>query len=159
MPPATRQSHLKAIALTVGIGLLLTLPTDILPNPIFGRAVPVRWWEYLAVGVTLILTFLWFYLPAAEKKEDTGRLGVVLGATLFAVACPVCNKIVLLLVGTTGAMGMWAPIQPYAAAASIAALALALYLRVRRPHCTEETCAPSVLSAAPAPLAASTPRM
>lgn len=136
---------------------MLTLPTDILPNPIFGRAVPVRWWEYLAVGITLILTFLWFYLPAAEKKEDTGRLGVALGATLFAVACPVCNKIVLLLVGSTGAMGLWAPIQPYAAAASVAALALALYLRVRRPHCSGETCSPGAHSAEPAPAVASPP--
>ncbi|AOZ73502.1 hypothetical protein BK816_06165 [Boudabousia tangfeifanii] len=130
----------RAIWLTVLIGLFLTLPTDILPNPIFGREVPVRWWEYLAVGVTLVLTFLWFALPAAPKDPQAGRLGTILGATLFAVACPVCNKIVLLLLGTSGALGFWAPAQPYIAALAVAAMALALWLRVRRPNCSAETC-------------------
>ena len=125
---------------TVLIGLFLTLPSDILPNPIFSREVPVRWWEYLAVGVTLVLTFAWFALPAAPKDPQAGRLATILGTTLFAVACPVCNKIVLLLLGATGALGIWAPAQPWIAMIAVCALALALYLRVRRPACTTETC-------------------
>ncbi|WP_219334504.1 hypothetical protein [Boudabousia liubingyangii] len=125
------QGYLRALLLTLGVGLFLVLPTDILPNPIFSREVPVRWWEYLAVGATLILTFLWFALPAAPKDPQAGRFATIIGATLFAVACPVCNKIVLLLLGTSGALGLWAPAQPYIAAIAVAALALALWLRVR----------------------------
>jgi hypothetical protein len=63
--------------------------------------------------------------------QKNGRLigGVTLA--LFAVACPVCNKIILLLLGTAGALGFWAPLQPYIAVFSVAALGLALYLRIR----------------------------
>lgn len=112
--------------------LFLALPTDLIPNPIFGREVPIRWWEYPVVGITVVLTFLWFAVQAPPMDfQKNGRLigGVTL--TLFAVACPVCNKIILLLLGTAGAMGIWAPLQPYIAVFSVAALALALYLRIR----------------------------
>lgn len=121
-----------ASAWTIGVFLFLALPTDLLPNPIFGREVPIRWWEYPVVAATVILTFAWFAIQAPlMMKQNNGRLlgGVTLA--LFAVACPVCNKIVLLLLGTAGAMGFWAPIQPYIGVFSVLALALALYLRVR----------------------------
>ncbi len=83
------------------------------------------------MGATTALTFAWFAVQAPPMEfQKNGRLlgGVML--TLFAVACPVCNKIVLLLLGTAGALGFWAPLQPYIAVFSLAALVLALYLRM-----------------------------
>ena len=50
---------------------------------------------------------------------------------LFAVGCPVCNKPVLLLAGTSGALGWFAPIQPLLGALAVAAPAAALVLRLR----------------------------
>lgn len=117
------------------------MPTDIIPNPIFSREVPVRPWEYPVLAATVALTFAWFAVQAPRRPKDDGRLAGGLTLALFAVACPVCNKIVLLLIGASGAMGFWAPIQPYLAVVSLAALAFALYLRVRNRDCTDETCA------------------
>lgn len=127
-----RKRLLIACAWAVGVLLFLGLPTDLIPNPIFGREVPIRWWEYPVVAMTVVLTFAWFAVQAPPMEfQKNGRLlgGVTLA--LFAVACPVCNKIVLLLLGTAGAMGIWAPLQPYIALFSVAALALALWLRIR----------------------------
>ncbi|MDO5720649.1 MAG: hypothetical protein Q4P05_07930 [Actinomycetaceae bacterium] len=127
-----RKKLLIACAWAVGVLLFLGLPTDLIPNPIFGREVPIRWWEYPVVAATVALTFAWFAVQAPPMEfQKNGRLlgGVTLA--LFAVACPVCNKIVLLFLGTAGAMGIWAPLQPYIAVFSVVALALALWLRIR----------------------------
>ena len=62
----------------------------------------------------------------------TARAGVV-GSLLayLAIGCPVCNKLALLLLGTTGALNLYAPIQPYLGAIGIAMLSLALVIRLR----------------------------
>ncbi|MDO5035106.1 MAG: hypothetical protein Q4E01_06980 [Actinomycetaceae bacterium] len=121
-----------AFAWAIGVLLFLALPTDLIPNPVFGREVPIRWWEYPVVGATVLLTFVWFAIQAPPMEfQKNGRLVGAVTLSLFAVACPVCNKIILLLLGTAGALGVWAPLQPYIAALSVALLALALYLRIR----------------------------
>jgi hypothetical protein len=53
-----------------------------------------------------------------------------LGAFL-AIGCPVCNKIALVLLGTSGAMTLFAPIQPIIGAASLMLLAATLAWRLR----------------------------
>ncbi len=53
------------------------------------------------------------------------------------MGCPVCNKLVLLALGYTGAIQFFEPVQPYLAAGAIALLAWALAARVRR----ERACA------------------
>ncbi len=42
-----------------------------------------------------------------------------------------CNKVVLITLGATGAVRVFAPVQPYLAAAGIVALAWALLVRLR----------------------------
>lgn len=140
--PRVRRFALGAAA-ALATALFIGLPSCIIPNPIFGREVPVRAWEYPVFFATVALTFAWFAVQAPRRVADDRRLAGGLVMALFAVACPVCNKIVLLLLGASGAMGIWAPLQPWIAAMSLIALALALWLRVRNRECTAETCAPS----------------
>ncbi|MDQ0694391.1 hypothetical protein QF048_000833 [Streptomyces sp. W4I9-2] len=56
-----------------------------------------------------------------------GALGGVL--SFFAVGCPVCNKLVLVLLGSSGALS-YCPLQPLFAAASVALLADAALRRL-----------------------------
>ncbi|MEX2562908.1 MAG: hypothetical protein WD358_06595 [Nitriliruptoraceae bacterium] len=56
-----------AIAGTIGFGLLLGLPTDLVPNPIFGRQIEAPWWAYPAWIVTSILVGL---LVATYVREQ-----------------------------------------------------------------------------------------
>jgi hypothetical protein len=49
---------------------------------------------------------------------------------------PVCNKVVVGLLGAAGAMQWWAPLQPLLGVASVALLAWALRTRLR----TERAC-------------------
>ena len=127
-------------------GLLVALPTAVIPNPVFGREIGVTWWSYPVVIVTAILGGLLiatYVRPRAaspdpadadetEELDRASKLGMA-GAlvSFFAVGCPVCNKLVLLALGTSGAMTWFAPIQGYLALASVALMAVALRARLR----------------------------
>jgi hypothetical protein len=68
--------------------------------------------------------------PAAETRGTT--LGAIAGFGAFlAIGCPVCNKIALILLGTSGALTVFAPVQPLIGAASLALLAGTLAWRLR----------------------------
>ena len=125
---------------------MVALPTAVIPNPVFGREIGVTWWSYPVVIVTAILGGLLIatYVrprdagpdPAdadeSEELDRASKLGMA-GAVVsfFAVGCPVCNKLVLLALGTSGAITWFAPIQGYLALASVALMAVALRARLR----------------------------
>lgn len=139
-----------ARALTAGLVTVIAagVPTDIIDTPFFGREVPVRWWEYPVLAVTAVLTALWFGIrPGTQEHRPTGAMaGVVLA--VFAVGCPVCNKIVLLAIGTSGALGFWAPLQPVLAVVSLALLTVAVVLRRRQSLCGPDCAVPAERTAA-----------
>ncbi|WP_052371517.1 hypothetical protein [Amycolatopsis taiwanensis] len=122
-------------ALAVGV------PTDVIDTPLFDRMTPVRWWELPVLVLTAILAGLWVAIPrpTGDVRGRGGVLGAVT-AVVFAVGCPVCNKIVVALLGASGALGLWAPVQPVLAILSLLALGAAVAVRWRRRACTPETC-------------------
>jgi hypothetical protein len=117
--------------------LFIALPTDLIDNPLFGRDVPPTWWSRGALLVSSILAGLvaatYVAGPDAAPRRREGRLGMAGGiATFFAVGCPVCNKLVLLALGYSGAIQYFAPIQPYLAVGAVGLLGWAFVARVRR---------------------------
>jgi hypothetical protein len=54
----------------------------------------------------------------------------------LAIGCPVCNKLVVMLLGVSGALTVWAPLQPVLGVVSVALLGWALRTRpVTEPAC------------------------
>lgn len=129
-----RRQWWTAIAGALATTVLLGVPTDVVPNPVFGRPVPVTWWSYPVLAITAVLGGL---LLATYVRRDTGgeqpaRLGGVGGAlSFFAIGCPVCNKVVVLALGSVGARQWFEPVQPVLAVASIVLMAVALSRRLR----------------------------
>ncbi|WP_341952114.1 hypothetical protein [Salinibacterium sp. TMP30] len=122
--------------------LVVAVPTDLIDTPVFSREVPPTWWAQPALIITAVLAGLLTatYVSRPENgqsRQSTVRLGGA-GAivSFFAVGCPVCNKLVLIALGTSGALQFFEPIQPYLAAASIALLVWALTRRLT----SEEAC-------------------
>lgn len=93
-----------AVAVAIGIGI----PTDVIPNPVFGRPIPVTWWSYPVLVITAVLGGLLIatYVHVGTAKQATdwsdseieieidspsrqGSIGGLL--SFFAVGCPVCN--------------------------------------------------------------------
>jgi len=130
--PARR--WLAAIAGAAVTALVIGVPTGIIRTPFFERMVPVQWWNYPVWAVSALLSGLIFatYVRTAaspgRREPATSIGGSVL--SLFAVGCPVCNKIVVALVGDTGALNLWAPIQPLLGIVSVGLLGWALRKRL-----------------------------
>lgn len=136
-----------AAVAAVAVALAVGLPTDVIPNPVFGRPVDVTWWSYPTLVATAVLGGLLAAtyvdvgtgraatdggVPAPGDELDrpgrTGGLGGLL--SFFAVGCPTCNKLVVVAIGSTGALDWFAPAQPLLAVASIGLLAWALRARL-----------------------------
>lgn len=182
----TRRQWVTAAVGAVATALAIGLPTDVIPNPVFGRPVDVTWWSPWVLVATAVLGGLvlatYVAVPGSPKavssqsaspdsaspdsaSPDSGppdsgpandslqhrdadqaggasrnpvaderpaRLASVGGLLGFlAVGCPVCNKLVVVALGTTGALSWFAPIQPVLAVASVVVLAIALRTRLR----------------------------
>ncbi len=134
-----------AVLAAVATFLVIGVPTDIVPNPVFGREVPVRPWEPYVLVLTSVLTGLWFGLQRAraaspEQEDSSVPTLSAAGLALFAVACPVCNKIVLIALGTSGALGFWEPLQPWLAGISLVALLGSVVYAARKRPCADGVC-------------------
>jgi len=138
------------------VGLVaLGLSSAIIPNPLFGRQIPpepfaIAVWLSSAILMGLLAgTYLAPPPAAVMDPPDPGRAVAATGgdpgperrtsalgyagglAAFLAIGCPVCNKIVLVLLGTSGALAVWAPLQPLIGIASLALLGATLAWRLR----------------------------
>jgi hypothetical protein len=131
-----------AVPATVLAGLVIGIPTAVVPSPLFTRMTPVRPLDAVFWVVTSVLLGLLGATYLVPRRDDTGGVeheavgGGVL--SVLAVGCPLCNKLVVLALGVSGALTYFAPIQPLLGLASVALLAYSLRLRFRqlRDTCT-----------------------
>ena len=139
-----------AVAVASGTYAFFGLSTAVLANPVFGRSVPPTTWAPDVLIATAILsglltaTYVRNDGPAPIRLEAVGAAGEpatgsrsaragAVGSLLayLAIGCPVCNKVALVLLGTSGALTIWAPLQPLLALASLGLLAVTLAWRLR----------------------------
>jgi hypothetical protein len=122
------------VVFLAGIGTLLAIGTvsAIFANPYFTRMTPVRTQDFpiwVATGVLVGLIAGTFAI-----RSVGGHSGKVIAGGLFAdlaVGCPVCNKAVVLLIGTSGALTFFEPLQLWIGLGSLGLLVWTLRLRAR----------------------------
>ena len=150
----TTRQWVAAGLFAVAFALLIGYPTVLIPNSVFGREIPVVAWNYPVWIATSLLSGLLAatYVKArrapakavaagdgalGEGASDEGadapsRLGMAGGVLAwFAVGCPVCNKIALVVLGYSGALTWFAPVQPYLAGVALLLTAGAVVFRLR----------------------------
>ncbi len=126
------------LAALLGFGLV----SAIIPNPVFGRGIPpepfaIAIWLASAPLMGFVLATYFVPPPAAAVPLAPGRAdgrtaGTIGGVVAFlAIGCPTCNKIALLLLGASGAVSVFGPIQPILGALSLALLAGTAVWRLR----------------------------
>ena len=123
--PARR--YVIAVVAALAVAVVTGVPTDLVDTPLFGRQIDVTAWAYPVWIVSSALTGL---LVATELSPGRPAMGGGL-LTLFAVGCPICNKPALLLLGTSGALDWFAPIQPVLGGLGVLVLVAALVVRLR----------------------------
>ena len=128
-----------AIIATGVAALLIGVPTGIIPTDFYSRMTPVLWWNYPVWAISSLLTGLVAstYVKSKDLIDDptegsvNGRLGFGGLMSAFAVGCPICNKLVVGLVGVSGALNVWAPVQPFLGIASVLLLTVAFRTRLK----------------------------
>lgn len=135
-----RRFWLAAAGGTVATALILGLPSAVIPNPFFVRMTPTEPLNVIVLllsaplGGLLIATYLSKRSAAADDEHaDAGGGRATLGgvAAYLAIGCPICNKIIVAVLGVSGALNVFAPLQPIIGAASILLLGATLGWRLR----------------------------
>jgi hypothetical protein len=131
--PAKR--WITAVSVAIATFFLIGLPTAVIANPIFGRAIGVMSWSVPVLVATSILSGLLFAtyvrIDPLITDDTSAKVGSIGGFLAYlAVGCPVCNKLALIALGSTGAISYFAPVQPYLGAAALLLLAYALRKRL-----------------------------
>lgn len=121
--------------LTAGVyaavaALIIGIPTRVIPNHWFSRMTPTRTEDYVFLTATSVLLGMTLALGRRVAADPRRSLGSGF-ATFLAVGCPVCNKLVVALIGVGGALSWFAPAQPVIGAAAVALLAVGLRQRLR----------------------------
>ena len=96
----------------LGTLLLIGIPAAVFDNPFFARPLEVRSQDYVLWGAAAVLAGLIIgtYARPLPATDGGGGKAVTGGFLSFvAVSCPICNKVAVTLLGTSGAADLlWA---------------------------------------------------
>lgn len=130
---ADRAFWLRSLAWATAIALATGIPTVLIPNSFFSRTIPTSSWQYLIWGLVAGvggLTMAARKLPGQFCSVE-GRTVVGGGLGYLAVACPVCNKLIIGLLGVSGALSYFAPLQLLLGAGALLLMLVALRRSLR----------------------------
>ena len=120
-----------AAAMFVVLGTLAAL----WKNPLFMRMTPAGGFEFALLLLQSVLAGVYVGLPRSACGKRTAGAGAVIG--FLGIACPVCNKVLVLLIGSALLLEYFEPVRLYVALAGAALLAAAGWLKLARPECLQ----------------------
>jgi hypothetical protein len=126
---SARRWALGVIVALVSFAALGTV-TALWQNPFFVRMTPAGGWEITLLALMSGLGGFYMALRRSECGTRTATVGGVLG--FLGIACPVCNKILLLLFGGELLLTYFEPVRIYIAAGGSLLLASVVFLEYRR---------------------------
>lgn len=139
---------IKRIALGVGVGAAmftgLGTVAALWENPLFMRMTPTGGFEITLLLLLAVLVGLYVGLPQTECGKRTAGTGGVIG--FLGIACPVCNKILVLLFGGALLLEYYEPVRLYLALGGVVLVAVAIWLKLTRRGCVDAA-NPSVAAA------------
>ncbi|MEW6036607.1 MAG: hypothetical protein AB1529_08410 [Candidatus Micrarchaeota archaeon] len=128
------RTMIRLLLYSIGILALFGLVTATIPNPIFMRMMPASPLDFFFLATTALLGGAYLALPTNACAAD----GKAAGGTFFgllAFACPICNKLLVMLLGYAALFEWFDPLRPLLGVVSIAALALAIVQKLDGKAC------------------------
>jgi hypothetical protein len=92
-------------------------------NPFFVRMTPVGPWELGATTLTAILAGVIVGLWVPQCRLRTSGAGGI--ASFLGIACPTCNKVLMLIFGGPALLAWFDPVRPYLAVAGVIIMSFA----------------------------------
>ena len=138
---AKNKSSVNSIIIGTIVAFLIFLAfgtvTVLIKNPFFIRMTPIHWYDYLFLILTSTLSGayigLWYY--AKNNKNLNSKCDYVAGSGavggFFSFSCAICNKLLIWLIGLSGVVAYFMPLQPILGVISIAILSYAVYIQLR----------------------------
>ncbi len=114
---------LKGLAAALGSFIALGTVAALWENPLFVRMTSAGDIEVVLLGLLSVLLGTYVAIRRPFCSVKTAGVGGVLG--FIGVACPVCNKVLLLLFGGDLLLTYFEPVRVYVAAAGVLAVAAA----------------------------------
>ncbi len=115
---------LKGLAAALGSFIALGTVAALWENPLFIRMTPAGDLEVVLLGMLSVLLGTYVAIRRPFCSAKTAGVGGVLG--FIGVACPVCNKVLLLLFGGDLLLTYFEPVRVYVAAIGVLAVAAAV---------------------------------
>ena len=123
IPNLSLSRTLKGFAVALGSFVALGTVAAIWENPLFVRMTPAGDLEVVLLGLLSVLLGTYVAIRRPYCSAKTAGVGGVLG--FIGVACPVCNKILLLIFGGDLLLTYFEPVRVYVAAIGVLAVAAA----------------------------------
>ena len=119
----------KGIAVAAGMFALLGSVAALWPTGIFVRMTPAGPLEIAGLALTAALTGIFVAIRRPRCSVKPAGIGGVLG--FLGVACPTCNKLLMLAFGGPLLMAYFEPVRLYLVLAGVALLAWAIGRELR----------------------------
>ena len=108
---------LSTLIIATAAFLLLGAMTALWSNPFFMRMTEVSGWDYIILSFESLMIGLFFGIRAPHCATKKAGIGGVLGFVGFG--CSICNKILLLLFGSSFLLSYFEPVRHYVGALGI----------------------------------------
>lgn len=120
-----------SVAGSLLVAVVIGIPTDVLANPWYTRMTAIGvdqyvWWVAVSLLSGMLLAtyaLSWSAAAAPHSGLGSGILGYL------AIGCPICNKLIVAVIGTSGALSYFAPIQPFLGLMAVLLAAFGLLIR------------------------------
>jgi hypothetical protein len=125
----------RSVAVAVVMFVCLGTVAALWDNPFFMRMTPTSGFEVALLLLQSALAGIYMGLPHGRCGKRTAGFGAVIG--FLGIACPVCNKVLVLLVGSSLLLEYFEPARLYVALAGVLFLAAAIRLKATRKECAK----------------------
>lgn len=118
-----------------GFVLLFGIPTALIPTPWFVRMIPARLSDYvfLLLNSALIGAYVGLHMYEKHERNKRGDVMATTGsiANIFAVGCPICNKLLVALLGTSAIMTYIEPLRVWLGVLSAGLVGAAVWFKIK----------------------------
>jgi uncharacterized membrane protein (Fun14 family) len=104
-------------------------------NPLFMRMTPTGGFEITLLLLQSALAGIYVGIPRISCGKRTAGAGAIIG--FLGIACPVCNKVLVLLIGSALLLEYFEPVRLYVALAGVGLLAAAVWIKLTRSECVK----------------------